>query len=388
MNLNKEDVIEYIGKDFYNFENESECLFYGWNSNRNIIFYGEGGYGKSEGAMLFGKYLKEKGLISTDPFILSFNQGTTEDKIFGGMDVKKFQDEGAINYLLEKSFIEHEYVIFEELWDAFPQVLLALKDALTSGYIRSGDQMVKIKTKMIVCCTNRSRDEVISDDSTEALMQRFLLQYNVYWGSHNLNDYVNLFKKKNLYNDNTHLLCEIILKVNRKVLNDESILTKLISPRTAVQAAHQMNTNGFNSLRFIPGFDSSILNDFKSKISLNEKNLNNVKKLADSGLNILDSFKKLKNLSIKDRKKKVVSIIKKIDSIPASVDITFQMRLNMMNVLKHICCNVINNIEDESFTISSSLNSFYDDFSKIKVENLSSIEKLNIIFENYFNYNT
>ena len=59
-----------------------------------------------------------------------------------------------------------------------------------------------------------------------------------------------------------------------------------------------------------------------------------------------------------------------------------------MNVLKHICCNVINNIEDESFTISSSLNSFYDDFSKIKVENLSSIEKLNIIFENYFNYNT
>ena len=96
----------------------------------------------------------------------------------------------------------------------------------------------------------------------------------------------------------------------------------------------------------------------------------------------------MKNLSIKDRKKKVVSIIKKIDSIPASVDITFQMRLNMMNVLKHICCNVINNIEDESFTISSSLNSFYDDFSKIKVENLSSIEKLNIIFENYFNYNT
>jgi MoxR-like ATPase len=68
-------------------------------------------------------------------------------------------------------------VIFEEIFDANPQVLAALKDTLTSKEIRNGNQRFPIKTQIIIGLTNKTYEEVIEDDSTEALTQRFAVSY-------------------------------------------------------------------------------------------------------------------------------------------------------------------------------------------------------------------
>lgn len=182
------EVVKAIKKKLYNF-NGASTLADAWNSKQNLIFFGKGGFGKSEAGVLFGDLLLEKGFIETAAFVMAFSQGLTEEKLLGGIDIKEFNDTGKLIYLLKNSFLQHEFVIIEEIWDAHPQVLLVLKDILESGYVRMGNQLFPIKTKMILACTNRSAEEVVSDDSTEALMQRFFYKMEIGWNSFKMADY-------------------------------------------------------------------------------------------------------------------------------------------------------------------------------------------------------
>lgn len=236
-NLNFTEVSNHIAESFYNMSEVSKVLTAAWISKQHVLLYGPGGYGKSEVAAEFGKYLKDKGLIETDPFILSLNQGTTEDKLFGGLDIKKFNEKGEIDFLLEKSFANYEYVIFEEAFDAPIPVLNSLKDALTSGYIRNGSQVFQIKTRLIVLCTNRTREEVAEDDSAEALLQRFPLEYKVEWASHKKEDYLQMMLKRNV---GDKMLAEdvacIVNEVNIAANADKAKVFRAISPRTAMKA--------------------------------------------------------------------------------------------------------------------------------------------------------
>jgi hypothetical protein len=195
---------------------------------------------------------------------MSFGQGMTEEKIFGGIDIKKFQDSGEIEYLLRNSWIMHEFVIWEELWDANPAVLLILKDALQSGEIRMGNQKVKIKTKMIVACTNRSRDEVVSDASTEALMQRFLFEKEVKWDSHLPADYSKaFFCATGVKNDVSTAVANICYEVN----SDEYT----VSPRTAGKALKSARLNGVESLAGMHGFADAVKKWEAKKLELDKE---------------------------------------------------------------------------------------------------------------------
>jgi len=110
-------------------------------------------------------------------FIKSLSEATTVEDLFGGINIKKMTDTGSIEYNCENSFANKEIVIFEEIFDANPQVLAALKDTLTSKEIRNGNQRFPIKTQIIIGLTNKTYEEVIEDDSTEALTQRFAVSY-------------------------------------------------------------------------------------------------------------------------------------------------------------------------------------------------------------------
>jgi hypothetical protein len=55
--------------------------------------------------------------------------------LFGGLDINKFHDEGVLEYLLDNSFMNHEYVVFEEMMDAPDFILEQLKDILSSSGI-------------------------------------------------------------------------------------------------------------------------------------------------------------------------------------------------------------------------------------------------------------
>jgi hypothetical protein len=73
--------------------------------------------------------------------------GMNADRLFGGLDINKFHDEGVLEYLLDNSFMNHEYVVFEEMMDAPDFILEQLKDILSS--FRNGTQVYPIKLDLL-----------------------------------------------------------------------------------------------------------------------------------------------------------------------------------------------------------------------------------------------
>ncbi|MCS6955983.1 MAG: AAA family ATPase [Candidatus Calescibacterium sp.] len=136
----------------------------------NILLYGRGGFGKSEISSLIGKIFFEE----SDIFVMSLNSSTTEEKILGGIDIKRYKDQGILTYLYENSFMNYKFVIFEEMFDASPDVLCVLKDILTSGYHRDGVNTFKMRCRTIVGNTNKDVTE-LDAPQYEALLQRFPL---------------------------------------------------------------------------------------------------------------------------------------------------------------------------------------------------------------------
>lgn len=269
------DLIEQIGEDgisatqqkILNKINEHtvyqeklvDVLFKGFELGKNVLMYGRGGHNKSEGTLDVLKELKAEGLINSDPFVMSFGDGLTEESLFGGMNVKKFTDDGIMEYLFKNSFLEHEIVVFEEIFDAPPQVLLSLKDVLTSGYARKGNQVHKSKVKMVIALTNKSKEEFAEDDSLEALTQRFPLTLKVEWPSYNKSDFIKLYKKvfgEDFYKSNAPKLNELSDIISQNNASQESF----VSPRTAIHAA-SLYVNG-GDLSYISDISPKILNDF------------------------------------------------------------------------------------------------------------------------------
>jgi len=193
--------------------------------------------------------------IDEKPFIQSLGQGSTIESLLGGLKMKEFQDHGAIEYNIERSFMSHEYVILEEGLDAPTAVLEQLKDILTSKQFRNGNQQVPIKTKCIVVCTNRSREEIAEDDSIKALMERFPLEHRVEWETYNQEDYALLFDK--VLKKPMHTFAQIVAEVSRN---------NFISPRTAVKAAIVYNTAGLSGLKYVAGFDPHHVNEIESQM--------------------------------------------------------------------------------------------------------------------------
>jgi MoxR-like ATPase len=173
-------IYETLSKKFVNVSAVSEVFKQSLSTNMNLIIYGRGGFGKSEMCdELFGcTELKER------VFVKSLSEATTEEDLFGGVNIKKMTDTGVIEYNVEESFANSEIVIFEEIFDANPRVLAALKDTLTAKEVRNGKQRFKIKTKLIIGLTNKSYDEIIEDDSIEALTQRFPISYKLQYDLH------------------------------------------------------------------------------------------------------------------------------------------------------------------------------------------------------------
>jgi dihydrofolate reductase len=98
-------------------ENLEKALNLAFSSEENIILFGKGGFAKSEFSNAFFNNL------SITPFVQTMGSGTTTDRLFGGIDIKSFNETGKIEYLVENSFMNHEYVIFEELFDAPDYIL-------------------------------------------------------------------------------------------------------------------------------------------------------------------------------------------------------------------------------------------------------------------------
>lgn len=213
-----------------------EILDIGYASEENVILFGPGGYGKSE---YTEDFLKDKGHT---PFVLTMGSGMTTDRLFGGVDIKLLNETGKLEYLVENSWMNQEYVIFEELFDAPDFVLEQLKDILSSGHFRNGSQVFKIKTKFIVCNTNRTREEFAKNASLSALLERFPLERRVCWKSHTAAAYTKLLEARlgkadpllvyvlDAYNSEGHKISpRIAIKAQKMMAANSSIAYKVLA---------------------------------------------------------------------------------------------------------------------------------------------------------------
>jgi len=231
-------------------------------TSKNVVLYGPGGHGKSEITL---EFLKEKGI---DPYIITMGTGMTTDRLFGGLNIPTFEESGKIEYLVENSFMNSEYVIFEEMFDAPDFILEQLKDILSSGVFRNGTQKFPIKTKFIVCATNRTREEFSKNMSLKALMERFPLELNVIWDNYTEVSYNKLLESK-FGEGNVDPIIPFLLQEYAK----NGIV---ISPRVAVTAYQVFEQCGPESLTFIaefakkPALIADAIKKFESTIKFRE----------------------------------------------------------------------------------------------------------------------
>lgn len=285
--------------DFVFMEKTLTVLNLGIESGKNVILYGPGGYGKSE---LTEAFFNEKGIT---PYTITMGTGMTTDRLFGGLDIPTFNSTGKIEYLVENSFMNHEYVVFEELFDAPDFILEQLKDILSSGVFRNGSQVFNIKTKYIICATNRTREEFSKNASLQALMERFPLELNVIWDNHNEITYNTLLESKFGVGNVDPVVPFILERYAKKGVT--------ISPRVAVTAYQIFMHSGVDGLMFIADFnkksdilkdavkefeDSAKLNEVMYKIgtlqsSLEDNDLNDSDEIA-KGLNDIKELKSLR----------------------------------------------------------------------------------------------
>ena len=225
---------------FVYMDNVKKVLDISMATGRNSILYGPGGYGKSEYTLA---YMREKGI---EPYVITMGSGMTTDRLFGGLDIPTFNATGKIEYLVDNSFMNHEYVIFEELFDAPDFILEQLKDILSSGVFRNGTQIYPIKTRTIICCTNKTREEFSKNNSLRALMERFPIEVNVVWKDYTRHNYEHLFKTKLGGSD----------PMLTYILEQYAVAGVKISPRIAIVAAMTMAECGPDALTFIAEFAS------------------------------------------------------------------------------------------------------------------------------------
>jgi len=227
-------------ENFVFMDKTASVLEIGFSTCKNLVLYGPGGHGKSEMTLDF---LKQKGI---SPYVITMGTGMTTDRLFGGMDIQQFHSTGRIEYLVENSFMNHEYVVFEEMMDAPDFILEQLKDILSSGIFRNGTQVYNIKTKFIICCTNRTREEFSKNMSLKALMERFPLELNVVWDNYTEISYNKLLESK-FGVDNVDPIIPYLLQEYAK----NGII---ISPRIAVVAYSVYDECGPEALSFIAEF--------------------------------------------------------------------------------------------------------------------------------------
>jgi len=142
--------------------------------------------------------------------------------------------------------MNHEYVIFEEMFDAPDFILEQLKDILSSGIFRNGTQIFPIQTKFIVCCTNRTRDEFSKNMSLKALMERFPLELNVVWDNYTDIAYNKLLEAKFGEGEVDPVIPFLLQEYAKSGI--------IISPRIAVIAYQIYEQCGPDSLIFIAEF--------------------------------------------------------------------------------------------------------------------------------------
>ena len=187
-------LAHFASSKFVQYAETITLLYKGWLNNHHVILYGRGGFGKSEMVAAFFEYIQtavtNAGYDAPTVGLLDAGKCSTS-KLWGGYVPTELPNE---YYRLEYSWINFDYFVFEELFDAYLAALQTMKQTMTSKRYTSPFQDMVVKNQFLVCLTNMSPAEVLakldpSDQNTiQALMDRFPLQLLHEWSEDQLRD--------------------------------------------------------------------------------------------------------------------------------------------------------------------------------------------------------
>ncbi len=188
----------------------------------NAILWGRGGFGKSEMAKTFAEVLE------IEAFIQSFGASSSEEAIWGELDLAELRNGDAIKFHLKRCFLEWKFVILEEALDLPGRILDDFKDTLSARCFRRGVVQHPMKTRTIVICTNHDPEKFRKRSaSADALMQRFPLQVEVEWPDYEAISYRKMYERQlKDYADLAPLFAMIAAGISERF--------EIISPREAL----------------------------------------------------------------------------------------------------------------------------------------------------------
>jgi len=165
-------------------------------TQRHIILWGPGGHAKSAMAEEAIKLMMpDPSKFYQDTYMASCSGRMDATPFVGYTDIKKLREDGKHSTILEETvFVQSQYAILEEGFDAPDDLLLSLKDGLQRGYICVNGQCLQNKLKTLVICTNVNPKEWAGEDmSRNALLGRFALQTKVEWPAYTAKEFGEMF---------------------------------------------------------------------------------------------------------------------------------------------------------------------------------------------------
>ena len=218
-------------KKFVHYEPVLDALLNAWSEfeegsdiGANLILWGRGGFGKSEMARTFAETLK------LTAFIQSFGASSSEEAVWGELDLSQLRDGDSIRFHLERSFLNYQFVILEEAFDLPGRILDDMKDTISARCFRRGVVQEPMKTRTLVVCTNHDPATIRKrSTSADAFIQRFALEVKVEWPKYDVDDYRKMYERQMPdYADLAPLFSNIMAGV--------SSLGAPIAPREALDA--------------------------------------------------------------------------------------------------------------------------------------------------------
>jgi hypothetical protein len=278
-----ETVQKKIAEKFYNVDDIVEFLYNAIIAGGNGVLYGPGGFGKTEITVAFFNY------YGIEPLVVVGHTGTDVEALLGIPNIKRLMDDSTYEVAFENSiFSKPGVLIFEEFMDVKPGVAAALKDIITSGGYRRGDEFIPSKIGSMFICSNKSPDEVTIDLSTAAFYkERFPYSKYVIWNDYSSKEYLNLFKLvyENQFNEE-----ESSFRLIAELCASSCTSDSIISPRMAFNALNLFLINkDIRMLNMVAAINTNRLDEIQQKLRLEKQ----YKDLNSRFLKLIDIISKL-----------------------------------------------------------------------------------------------
>lgn len=218
----------------------------------NIILEGPPGHAKSDIARALGTILCEDSVM-----VYAMNSEITPTKFLGDYNLDKLVQDNVLELNREKSVISVKYAILEEMLDGSKTTLLSLKQVVESGVTCDGKTCTPNDTLLYIACTNVATTSFGTDNTTQAVLERFVYRIVVEWPSYNIEDYLNMFVAQY---GSTHERMEELGTIAQFItwINNQQSGSPM-TPRTAMKFSKLLLNRGKSAIRGFDGINGSFV---------------------------------------------------------------------------------------------------------------------------------